>query len=188
MKKLYGLLVIGVIVSTVMFTQARADEGSCCKEMMRGKYGKMEQKMGLDDMFAYKAHFIMENSDELGITEEQAGKIKALKYGAKKNKIKNDAEVELLVLDIKQALEKETIDLNATNALVDKKYSLKSQAAKDSIAACAELKKILTKDQQKKMKEIWVKEMKEKDKCMLMQKRGKMMGKEEGEQGKNKDM
>lgn len=198
MKKFYGVLIMGIIALAVLSSQARADDESCCKSMMGGMHekmmgnmqqmmmggmkGKVKEKMDLEEKFLHKAHFIMMNAEELGLSDEQAQKLKTLKYNVKKSKIKNDADVELVALDIRQALDNEEVDTGALNTLIDKKYSIKSQAAKDLIASYADLKKLLTKDQMKKMKDIWGSKMKEKGKCMMME------GKQAPGKGMEKDM
>jgi len=97
-------------------------------------------------------------------------KVKALKMNVKKSAIKSDADVELLVLDIEEALAKDEVDVNGVNALIDKKYGIKSQEAKTLVGAYADLKRVLTKDQMKKLHDIWNK--------------GKMEGKSEMMEGK----
>ena len=96
-----------------------------------------------------KAHFILENQEELEISDEQAKKIKDLKIKAKKDMIKIKAEIDLIAIDIKQETWKDAIDTEAVNALIDKKYDLKKEKAKSSVVAYAELKSILTEEQER---------------------------------------
>jgi len=124
------------------------------KDGVGPQYGKMARGMDKDNIFFYKAHFVMENAAELGLSNEQIEKIKTLKYGIEKNSIKKDADIMILALDIKEALGKDETDINAVNALIDQKYALKAQKAKEEMDACVSLKKILTPEQLKKMKEM----------------------------------
>ncbi|MFA5199643.1 MAG: hypothetical protein WC442_01860 [Candidatus Omnitrophota bacterium] len=158
MKKLIFILVSGLVLTGVFFNQAFAGKGAYCGT------AKGEDKM--EERLFGKASFILENSEELGLSEEQITKIKAVKINAKKSIIKSDAEIELTALEIKEALGKETADLNNINTLIDKKYNIKSQKAKTLVNACVELKKILNKDQAKKIKDMCMKSMKN-DKCMM---------------------
>jgi hypothetical protein len=173
MKKIFGVLILGLLTMAAFSMRAIADDEVCCPGM----------KMGMHDkMFTHKAQLIMENAAELGLSDDQVQKIKSLKMSVTKSMIKSDADVELLVLDIEAALEKEEIDVNSTSALIDKKYNIKSQEAKTLIGAYADLKKVLSKDQMKKLHEIWNKEKMKDSKCMMMGEKGKMMGgKEENE-------
>ena|SRR3989338_11078088 len=127
------------------------------------EHGRKEAgHMDLEDKFFKKAHFILENQEELGLSDEQIKKVKELKIKTKKNIIKTDAEIEMTALDIKALMAEDTIDADAVNKLIDKKYDLKKDKVKSSLAAYLELKGILTKEQTEKIKEIYKKCQKEK--------------------------
>lgn len=170
MKKVFGILFIAFVALTVASSSAFSGECPMCKSKMTDTYKKSGAKMSFEDKFSRKIHSIISNSDEIGLSAEQLEKIHALKYGVKKNIIKNNAEIDILALDIKEALGKDDIDTGAVNSLIDKKYAIKAQKTKEIVAACANLKTILTKEQQDKMKEM----------CSKMSKY-KMKGAEEGE-------
>lgn len=176
MKKVLVVLVAGLVATVFMAARAHADEKSCCGDMKPGMQekmmgmhekmmgrmqGKEGQEPGLDEMIVHKAGFILENAQEMGLSDDQVMKVKTLKMNVEKTKIKNDAELKLLVLDIKAALEKDEIDKNGLNSLIDKKYAIKAQEAKDFVGAYADLKKMITKDQMNKLKDIHSKEMME---------------------------
>jgi hypothetical protein len=118
----------------------------------------------------------------LGLSDEQAQKVKLLKLNTEKGKIKSDAEVKSLGLDIEAALGKDEVDVKSTSALLEKKYSVKSQEAKALLGAYAELKKVLSKDQLKQLHDIWSKEEMGEGKCAMMKGKCSMMkGAEERE-------
>lgn len=159
MKRIFIFLVFALCVTAAVSSYAFAKCGSmdkCCNMNMQDK---MWSKMDLDDKFFCKAHFFLSNAADLGLTDEQIEKIKTLKYSTKKILIKNKADIEILALDIEEGLRKDEIDVSAVNSLIDKKFTLKAQTAKELVEAFANLKKILTKDQIKKMKDIWSKGM-----------------------------
>ena len=66
-----------------------------------------------------------------------------------------EAEIEVIGVDIKAKLWEDPIDVQAINALVDKKYDLKKEKTKYLIATCAALKGILTDSQKDKVKELY---------------------------------
>ena len=137
-----------IFLSTVVVMSLYADEYKCmsrCERMM---------KMDLDKLLFYKFKLIMLNEKELNISSKQMEPIKDLMIATKKNIIRQDAEIEILALDIKAALLKETVDIEGINAIIDKKYNIKRNKAKTLITAYAELKNILTKDQVSMMKEL----------------------------------
>jgi len=112
-------------------------------------------RKGMDEKLFYKAHMMLRNEIELGLSDEQVGMIKDLKLSTKKSMIRQKAEIEILALDVKAAMWKDTIDVEAVGKLIDQKYELKKQKAKSLVAAYAELKGILTKEQKDKLKELW---------------------------------
>ena len=117
--------------------------------------GKMGQEMmGFDKSFCYKAGLILENSKELSLSKDQIEKIHVLKYNIKKSMIKQDANIESLMLDIKEALRKDEVDLVAIDKFIDEKHSLKAKKAKEIVRALVDLKKILNEEQREQLKEI----------------------------------
>jgi len=162
MKNVMVIMMIAMFALAMVSTAAFADQcpmGNC---QMMGKHGNMCADNGQRGMFAHKAVFIKKHAAELGLTDEQLAKVETLEYNFEKASIKTDAEIKALALDIKEAVKKDTIDTAAVNALIDQKFVLKAQNAKSDIASYAELKAILTPDQQKKIKEIWAGEKMEK--------------------------
>jgi Spy/CpxP family protein refolding chaperone len=162
MQKIFSLLFIAVVALAVISSSAFSGECPMDKYNAKEAHGKGDSKMSLEDAFSKKIHVIMFSSEEMGLSAEQSEKIHALKYSVKKSIIKNDAEIDTLALDIKEALGKDNIDIGAVNSLIDKKYAVKAQKTKDVVAACANLKTILTTDQQNKMKEMCSKRIKDK--------------------------
>ena len=103
----------------------------------------------------YKAYFLLKNQEELGLTDEQVEKIKDLKHKSKKELIKKEAEIDVLAVDIKAELYKDTVDRDALDALIDSKYELKKSKAKYLVETYAGLKGILTEEQKEKLKTLW---------------------------------
>lgn len=118
-----------------------------------------------------KAHMVLKNKDELGISENQEEKIEALLLKAKKESIRQDAEIEIIGLDIKAKMKENTVNVQEINPLIDKKYDLKKAKAKASLAAYAELKNILTDKQKETLKELYEKKM-----CEMKEKIGEKKG------------
>ena len=119
-----------------------------------GKGGKADHGKELDKMLLMKAHMALKNQEELALTDEQAGKIKALKTETKKALIKQDADIQVVKVDMKAALWEDAIDTEAVGKLIDKKYEMKKAKAKTIVGAMAEFKKILTEEQMDKLQEI----------------------------------
>lgn len=113
------------------------------------------KKQGLDDKFYKKAHMILMNQEELGLTDDQAKQIKDLKINTKKSVIKTNAEIELITLDAKVLLYEDKIDTKKLDALIDKKYDIKKEKAKTLVQSMATLKGFLTPEQMSKLKELY---------------------------------
>ncbi len=122
--------------------------------------GKSHKHTGHGDIkekFFYKAHLILENQPMLNLAEEQMTKIKTLKLDTKKAMIRQDAEIEVVKIDIHSQLWQDPIDVKAVNALYDKKYELKKAKARTLVEAFANLKNFLSAEQKTKLKEFYQK-------------------------------
>jgi len=155
MKKIRMAFVV-LLVSAMVLGGAGVDICSAYYD----KDGKSDY--GHKDEIHKKAKVILSNKTELGLTDEQAAKIKALKLKTKKDIIKRKAEIDLVAVDLRAQKRKDPVDTKAVHALIDKKYELKKEKAKYSMAAYVELKGILTAEQKSKLKEIYGKCKKDK--------------------------
>ena len=114
----------------------------------------MQNKCCFAEKFFHFAHSILENHEELGLSEESVKKVRDLKIGTKKSMIRNRAEVELLMVDVIASLYQEKPDISAINRLIDKKFDVKKAGMKKLIAAFIGIKKLLSKEQIKQVKTI----------------------------------
>ena len=154
MKRKLIIFIAVLCASALVSSAAFADQCSTGKYNFMSKSHKMWSEKGHDGIFLYKARLALAHASELGLNDDQIAKIKALEYAFKKSLIKEDADIKSLELDIREAIEKDAVDTNAVNSLIDKKYSVKADQAKEAVGAYANLKKILTKDQYDKLKEM----------------------------------
>lgn len=115
-----------------------------------------ESKDGdLESKFFWRAGFLLQNSEEIGLTDDQVETIKNLKMDLQKNLIRKNAEIEILGLDIRSALKEEDVNQETVNSLIDQKYELKEQKTKDLVSAYLRLKNVLTEEQKAKKKELY---------------------------------
>ncbi|OGW79250.1 MAG: hypothetical protein A3G33_00170 [Omnitrophica bacterium RIFCSPLOWO2_12_FULL_44_17] len=116
-----------------------------------------KQKCGgeIDGMFYKKAHMILENYSELGIPEETVEKTKNLQLETNKAVIRQNAEIEIVSLDLAAKLHEYPVDVETVNKLVDQQYELKKAKAKSVVGAITQLKSILTKEQYEKLRKLW---------------------------------
>jgi len=147
-----SVLLVALLVAVSLPGAVQAAGYGCAKGGHGYKKGKHK---GFEMEIFHKAHFILKNQEELGLSEEQVERIKGLKIEVKKELIKRRAEIEILAVDIKAKMHEGEIDIKAVNKLIDKKYELKKEKAKYLIKTYVELKSILTEEQKQSLKAIW---------------------------------
>ena len=128
-----GVLILGVTIS-LSNAYAHGSQGSG-----RGGHGDGGGGEELAGMFFMKAHFILENQEALGLAEDKAEAIKQLKLETKKDMVRQNADLEIVSLDVMSELHEYPVDVKALNALLDRKYELKKTAAKSLVDAIARL-------------------------------------------------
>ena len=114
----------------------------------------MQNKCCFAEKFFHFAHSILENHEELGLTDVDVKKVRDLKIGTKKSMIRSRAEVELLMVDVISKLHTEKPEISEINKLIDKKFDVKKAGMKKLIAAFIGIKKLLSKEQIKQVKAI----------------------------------
>jgi hypothetical protein len=121
---------------------------------MKGKMGaKGPHEMSLEDKLFKKIHVIYEHQEEIGVSDEQMEQIKGIKTDLKKDLVKSEADIDVIKIDYKDALYQDEVDIDAVNKLIDQKYEVKKAKAKKVVAAYAQFKKILSKEQMEKLKD-----------------------------------
>jgi len=116
----------------------------------------------LESKVFMKGHFLMMNQDEIGLTDEQIDKVKSIKMATKKNLILQDANIAVLKIDIRGMMKQDPVPMDEIDALIDQKYSLKSDRAKMLVSAYVDMKGVLSDEQKEKTKEIWMSQYKSK--------------------------
>ena len=96
-------------------------------------------------------HALMAKED-LGITDQQETRLRAIKIAFKKERITRQAEVDLAKVDLKALLHDDSSTMAQIEAAVKQVYTLKAEKRVASIKAKREAKAILTPEQRKQMK------------------------------------
>ncbi len=152
MKKtmLFLVLSMAVFLSAAVPAHAWDGKGKECPPGM----GKEHGPCPIADKFMMKAHFLLENKDEVGLTDEQVKAIKELKLQAEKDGIRQFADMKTFMLDLQYKLSEDKVDVEGANKLIDKNFIVASAAAKANVEAYAKLKGFLSPEQIKKMKAL----------------------------------
>lgn len=151
-KTLIAGLTAVVVVTGLSLSSVDAYEG-------RGSFRKpgagCDSDGGFAQKFMKKAHFVMEHADELGLDKAKVEAVRNLKMETKKSKIRQDAEIEIVDVEIKTKMYADPIDVEAVNLLIDQQYELKKSQAKSMVEALAKLKGMLTPEQIENMRKLW---------------------------------
>ena len=146
MKK--GIRLAAVLIAVLFLTSA-----VYAFHPVKSEGGHGKESFG--EKFSLKAHLILKNAEELGLSDEQVEEVKALMLKNEKDNVMKEAEIDVLALELKSKMWSDEIDTAAVNKLIDQKYDLKKAKTKDSVEAYAELKSILTDEQKTKLKALW---------------------------------
>ncbi len=141
-----GLLAAALL--TLSPAYAGHGAGGCGKQ---GGCGSTE----MSQKFFMKAHFILAHAKEIGLTQATSDEIHRLKMEARKKVIRQEAEIEVLAMDIQSKLMQSPMDAGGIKGLLDQKYDLLKAQSKDAVDALAKLKGSLTPEQHAKLKELW---------------------------------
>jgi Spy/CpxP family protein refolding chaperone len=143
------------LIATITFLLALGLIQSPAFAEKKGGYvqGRHHQK-SIQEKFFKKVKMLHRYQDELNVTDNQLEQIRELKITLKKELIKKKADIEIISLDIRSLLYEDEVDLNAVNKLVDQKYEIKKSKMKMVVRSLSELKKILSKEQMDKLKDI----------------------------------
>ena len=145
-KMMTLMLFLGMFVFLSVPAFAHSMSGKGCSQC--------ENQCPIANKFMMKAHFLLENKSEIGLTDDQVKAIKELKLKAEKDSIMQAADMKTFMLDLQSKLSEDKVDVEGTNALIDKGFSSASVAAKSNLTAYAKLKSLLTPDQVTKMKAL----------------------------------
>ncbi|MDP8217303.1 MAG: hypothetical protein P9M03_01110 [Candidatus Theseobacter exili] len=143
MKMMKGFL---VVLAVMLF----------CSVSLAEPHGKSDKEDFRSKVIG-KAHLMLINQEELGLSEEQIKQIKDIKINLKKDMIQQGAQIEILAVDIMAALWADKVDKEAVDKLIDNKYDLKKARAKELVTAYVKLNEVLNEDQAKEMKSLCMK-------------------------------
>jgi hypothetical protein len=154
MKKMMFLLALGMTVFLSSTASAHFWDGKNKGKECPMKMGKEHCQCPIADKFMMKAHLLLENKSEIGLTDDQVKAIKGLKLQMEKDSIRQSADMKTFILDLQSKLSEDKVDVDRTNALIDQNFTAASVAAKSNLAAYAKLKGLLSPDQITKMKAL----------------------------------
>ncbi|MEN6519655.1 MAG: periplasmic heavy metal sensor [Armatimonadota bacterium] len=120
-----------------------------------GGFGMMKCRgKGMKAMFKMMAWKIIKHSDEIGLSEEQIESFRNKKIEALKQMIQIKCQIKMNMLDVKNAVMREEIDMPTAEAKIKEIGKLKSDKYIAMIQAMQDMRNILTPEQRMKVKEM----------------------------------
>lgn len=149
-RMMIGVLVCGVaLVSVVVEGHADPWRGEG-----RGD-GGWQHTARLDEIFFHKSHMMLRHEEALGLSEEQTERIQVIMAETRKRLIRDEAEIDVLHVDLMRELRKPTIDVQMARSVLDKQYEVKKGKAVALVQSLADLKATLTPEQYATLKELY---------------------------------
>ena len=121
-----------------------ADEGH--GKMGHGGHDQEEQ----DDHSGHYLKHLLKHAKEIGLTQEQVGKLKALQLDFKRTEARLEADTKIAKLELHALMEDEQVDLNAIQAKVDQLKKSEAACLFAAIKSKRTATALLTPDQREK--------------------------------------
>ncbi len=163
---LVGLMLFGAAPAWADCCGHGKDKGKTCpmkggKAAGMDKKGKMaghgEHQCPIVNKILETAGVYLGHAKEIGLSDEQVQTIKTLQLDVEKTATRQEADVQVFILDIQAKLSEPTVDEVAIGMLIDSGFAGVSAAAKASVGQYAKLKAMLSNEQAKKAAEACAK-------------------------------
>jgi len=146
------ILALGVLLTWVVCVPAevRADDPS--QRMMRG--GHPEHGRAMLDFVGHSLHRVLRHHKDLGLSEEQRVKIKAIATDYTKTRIREEADLKLAEVDVRTLVHNEKAELSAIETALKKSESAHTALRLDGVKALRAAATVLTPEQREKWRAI----------------------------------
>ena len=145
-------LFIAVFFSFVPLASAN-HHGKC---PLSGKSGECDSHAKspcpIVNQLMYTAHEALEHQKSLGLTADQVKTIRGIKMDQVKKSIRQMAEMQIMMIDMKSKLNAEPLDVEGLNAMIDQGSAGMAAGAKETVSDYAKLLSVLTPEQLEKLK------------------------------------
>lgn len=119
--------------------------------------GKTCEPGAFDRSDHFLSHLLAYQHD-LGLTEEQAGKLRAIHQALKKDQIKGEADMRLIQVDLFPLLHDDKADLTGIEAKFKQMESLRTAAHVTAVKATRDVQAVLTPEQREKIQTLLMQE------------------------------
>ena len=97
---------------------------------------------------------VLEMKGELGLSDEQVSKLRALGSQAEKQVIRTKADLRILEIELDDLLQENNVNVKVVDSKIEKIGDLRTEIQKTHIHARIDVQKILTSEQLKKLHEL----------------------------------
>jgi Spy/CpxP family protein refolding chaperone len=174
-----GRIAISVLAALLLASQpawAEKESGSYGRHMGERGYGHdmMSRHGGTGQYIRY----VLKNQKEIGLSEEQVNKLKAIQLEFDKTRIKTEADILVAERELQALVEDYKSDLGAVEAKLKQSEGIEVQLRLAAIKAKRDARAVLTPEQIEKLRAEHDKAMKEgaKERKMMHEKGGESKG------------
>ena len=148
-SRLSVILVLGALLTWVVCvpTEVRADDPS--QRMMRGEQPR-HQGRAMHDLVGHSLQRLLRYQKDLGLSEEQRARIKAIATDYAKTRIREEADFKLAEVDVRRLVHDQKADLSAIEAAMKKSESAHTVLRLEGVKALRAAAAVLTPEQREK--------------------------------------
>jgi Spy/CpxP family protein refolding chaperone len=141
------ILAIGALLAwgVCIPSEVQADDPS---QMMRG--GHPEHGRAMHDFVGHALHRLLRHGKDLGLSQEQRAKLKAVATDYTKTRIREEADLKLAEVDVRTLIHDEKADLSAIETALKKSESTHTALRLDGVKALRAAAAVLTTEQREK--------------------------------------
>jgi len=152
-SRLSVILVLGALLTWVVCvpTEVRADDPS--QRMMRGEQPR-HQGRAMHDLVGHSLQRLLRYQKDLGLSEEQRARIKAIATDYAKTRIREEADFKLAEVDVRRLVHDQKADLSAIETAMKKSESTHTALRLDGVKALRAAAAVLTPEQREKWRAI----------------------------------
>src|SRR5437867_2993760 len=147
------ILALGALLTWVVCvpTEVRADDPS--QRMMRGGQPGHHGR-AMHDFVGHSLHRLLRHGKDVGLSQEQRAKIKAITTDYTKTRIREEADLKLAEVDVRTLVQNEKADLAAIETAMKKSESTRTALRLDGVKALRAAAAVLTSEQVEKWRAI----------------------------------
>ena len=112
--------------------------------------GHSEYRGAIPDVAGHSLHRLLRHKKDLGLTEEQSAKLKALSADYAKTRIREEADFKLAEVDVRTLVREEKADLSAIETAMKKAESARTVLRLDGVKTLRAATAVLTPEQREK--------------------------------------